>query len=93
MENKYIEEQRYLKAKKKVKEIKGFYVHLTLYLLNTPLIITVNLLTSPQFHWFWFSVLGWGIAIGIHAFLTFGDNLLGKDWEEEKIKELMNKKG
>ncbi len=91
MENKYIEEQRYLKAKKRVKEIKGFYVHLAVFLLNTPLIITVNLLVSPYFHWFWFSVLGWGAAIGIHAFVTFNGALFGKDWEERKIKELMNK--
>ena len=90
MENKYIEEQKYLKAKKKVKEIKGFYIHLTLFLLNTPIIIAVNLLTSPQFQWFWFSVLGWGAAVGIHAFLAFNENLLGKDWEEKKIRELMN---
>ena len=92
MENKYIEEQKYLKAKKKVKEIKGFYIHLTLFLLNTPIIIAVNLLTYPHFQWFWFSVLGWGAAVGIHAFLAFNENLLGKDWEEKKIRELMNKK-
>ncbi|WP_442266190.1 2TM domain-containing protein [Tenacibaculum sp. ZS6-P6] len=92
MENNYIEEQRYLKAKKKVKEIKGFYVHLALYLLNTPIIVYTNLTFSPQFHWFWFSVLGWGVAIGIHAFLAFSDNLFSKEWEERKIKEIMNKK-
>lgn len=92
MENNYTEEKRYLRAKKKVKELKGFYIHLALYILNTPLIIVVNLMFSPQFHWFWFSVLGWGIAIGIHAFVVFSDRLLGKDWEERKIKELMDKK-
>ena len=27
MEEKYIEEQRYLKAKKRVKDVKGFYIH------------------------------------------------------------------
>ncbi|WP_075341396.1 2TM domain-containing protein [Tenacibaculum agarivorans] len=92
MENNYIEEQRYLKAKKKVKEIKGFYIHLALYILNTPIIVATNLIFVPQFHWFWFSVLGWGVAIGIHAFVTFSDRLFGKDWEERKIQELMSKK-
>jgi hypothetical protein len=28
MENKYIEEQKYLRAQKKIKRIKGFYWHL-----------------------------------------------------------------
>lgn len=91
MEGNFTEEKRYLKAKKKVKDIKGFYIHLALFVLNTPLIIAVNLLTSPWFHWFWFSTLGWGVAIGIHGFVVFGDNLFGKDWEERKIQELMNK--
>lgn len=31
-------------------------------------------------------MLGWGIGIAAHAVNTFG---IGKDWEEKKIKELM----
>lgn len=92
MENNYLEEQRYLKAKKRVKEIKGFYTHLAVYLLNIPVIIFVNLKFSPQFHWFWFSALGWGVAIVIHALVTFSNSFFSKDWEERKIKEIMEKK-
>lgn len=91
MEDKYTEEKRYLEAKKKVKDIKGFYIHFALFILNTPLLIAVNLVTAPYFQWFWFAVLGWGATIGIHAFLVFGDNFLGKDWEKKKIMELMEK--
>ena len=43
MERNYIEEQRYLKAKKRVKDIKGFYVHFTVFLLTMPIIISVLL--------------------------------------------------
>ena len=38
--------------------------------------------------WFW-----WGIGILFQALSTFGvPFLLGKDWEERKIKEYMNEK-
>ena len=33
MEKEYLKEQQYLNAKKRVKEIKGFYSHLLIYIL------------------------------------------------------------
>ncbi|MDY0779230.1 2TM domain-containing protein [Tenacibaculum sp. IB213877] len=91
METQFVKEQQFLRAKKKVKEIKTFYTHLLAYVLTMPIVVTVNLIFVPQFHWFWFPVLGWATAILIHWFTVFGKNFigLGKDWEERKIKELM----
>ena len=38
---------------------------------------------------FW-SLLGWGIGLFIHAALVFKFlTFIGKDWEERKIKEFM----
>lgn len=94
MEVKFDKEQRYIKAKKRVKDIKGFYVHLFIYLLTMPVIIGVNLVFVPSFHWFWFSVFGWGVGLFFHWLGVFGFNKigLGKDWEERKIREFMNEK-
>lgn len=91
IENNFIEEQRYLKAKKRVEDIKGFYVHLALYCFCIPILIAVNLIFSPQFHWFWFSTIGWALAIFFHWLGVFGFKKLGfnKDWEKRKIEELM----
>ena len=91
MQQDFTQEQEYLKARKQVKEIKGFYIHLFVYIIVIPIIITVNLMFSPGFHWFWFSVLGWGFGLLIHWFVVLGFKKLGfgKDWEEKKIKELM----
>ncbi len=37
--------------------------------------------------WFW-----WGIGLAIHGFKTFGyDIFFGKNWEEKKVQELMDK--
>ncbi|MGK0414080.1 MAG: hypothetical protein ACJA1B_002300 [Polaribacter sp.] len=41
MENSYIEEQEYIKAKKKVKEIKDFYMHLAAYILVNIVLTTI----------------------------------------------------
>lgn len=93
MELDFIEQQRYLKTKKRVKRIKGFYTHLSIYCLVIPIIIFVNLKYEPHFHWFWFSALGWGTGLFFHWLSVFGFNLVGfgKDWEEKKIKEFMKK--
>ena len=82
----------YDKARRKVKEIKGFYINLASYIIVVPILIYVNLTFSPQFHWFWFSAAGWGIGVITHGMGAFGYYpFLGRDWEEKKLKELMDK--
>ena len=92
MEIDNLKQERYYKAQKRVKEIKGFYVHLTIYCLVMPVIIFINLKYVPHFHWFWFSVFGWGMGLFFHWLGIFGFRLIGfgKNWEERKIKEFMN---
>lgn len=94
MESNFNQEQNYIKAKKRVDDIKGFYSHLIVYIVINPIIIFVNYTFVPQFLWFWFTLLGWGLGLFFHWLGVFGFQMLGfgKDWEERKIKELMNKK-
>ena len=94
MESNFTQQQRYLKAQKRVKDIKGFYSHLTVYCTIIPVIVFMNLKFEPSFHWFWFSVCGWGSGLFIHWLIVFGFNLIGigKNWEERKINEFMNEK-
>lgn len=93
MESNFTKEQQYIKARKKVEEIKGFYIHLVVFAIVMPVIIYVNLRFVPQFHWFWFSLIGWGMGVFFHWFGVMGmDKLgLGKDWEDRKVREYMNK--
>jgi hypothetical protein len=92
MEMKFTKDQKYKQAKKQVKKIKGFYMHLSVYSIIIPTIIFINLKFEPHFHWFWFSLLGWGTGLLIHWLNVFGFNLLGigSNWENKKIKEMMN---
>ena len=91
MEKNYIEEQAYIKAKKKVKEIKGFYMHLAVMVFSLPIVITVNLMFVPGFHFFWLAAFGMLFSVVIHWLQVFGFSKLGfgEDWEENKIKEIM----
>ncbi len=92
MKVNYTAEERYVRAKKKVDAIKGFYWNLISYCLVIPFLIFINLMTAPEYLWFWWPMLGWAIGLAFHAFGVFGGNILfGKDWEERKIKEIMDK--
>lgn len=86
------EKLRFIKAQKRVQQIKEFYSHLLVYMIIIPILIVINLKYTPNYHWFWFSMIGWGVGLALHALQIFeGYKLfLGKDWEENKIKELMN---
>jgi hypothetical protein len=92
MENINQEEERYYKAKKKVAEIKGFYGNLVAYIAVNIGLVVINLLTSPEHLWFYWPLLGWGIGLVFHGMKVFNYMpFFGKDWEDKKIKEFMDK--
>lgn len=91
MENKYQTEDRYYVAKKKVNEIKGFYGNLASYILVNVILLVINLVTSPEYLWFFWPLFGWGIGVLIHGMSVFQWlPFFGKEWEEKKIKEFMD---
>ena len=92
METKYAEAERYYKVQERVKEIRKFYEHLTVYVLCNPIVIVVNLMTSPGYLYFWYSLLGWGVAIILHGLKVFDCfPFLNKEWERRKIDEILEK--
>ena len=92
MERNLSEEDKYIEAKKKVENIKGFYGNLVAFILVNAVLIFINLYTSPSYLWFFWPLLWWGLGVLIHGLKVF-ELLpsLGKDWEERKIKEFMEK--
>ena len=97
MEKNYIEKDRYERAEKRVKRIKGFYTHAIVYVVINIMLVIVkiqNLDSRESFlQWQNFTTLFfWGIGLLAHGLSIFTPNfMLGKDWEERKIKELMEK--
>lgn len=97
MERDYLEEDRYLRAEKRVKEIKGFYWHLFWYLaVNMFSCVSIIINLGVEENFFQYGHIGiaffWGIGIIFHWLTVFGKNFVfSKDWEKQKIKEFMDK--
>jgi len=86
-------DEKYKEAKGRVKELKDFYRNLLTYVGVNILLIIINLITSPGNLWFYWVTIFWGIGIVLHASKVFilKGKFLGKEWEEKKIKEIMEK--
>jgi len=85
-------DKSYLRAQEKVKKLRGFYGNLTSYCIIIPALAVFNFLSNSGFPWVIFPAIGWGIGLLFHGMEVFGYNpLLGKDWEEKKIKEFMQR--
>lgn len=86
-----VEETSYERARRRMEELKGFYVHLGVYLAVNLGLFLINYLTSRGNWWFYWPLIGWGIAVVIHAFTVFGvERLFGRSWEQRKIQQLMD---
>ena len=89
---------RYDMAYKRVKRIKGFYVHALVYfLVNAFILISAfnRSMIGDEVFWqwqTWNTVFFWGIGLFAHGLSVFGRNVFfGSDWEEKKIQEFMDK--
>ncbi len=101
MQTNYNEEQKYILAKKRVEKIKGFYIHLMVYIIVNIFLSTIIIygLISEEHYTFTKSIthIGvystwffWGIGIFFHWMGVFATkSFLGKNWEEKKIRKIM----
>ena len=93
-QERFLREDAYLRAKQRVKKIKGFYSHLAVYLIINTFIIGIIVINGNSF---WnianFSTaFFWGIGLAFHALGVFGKNIIfGKNWEDKKIREYLEK--
>ena len=83
---------RYEEALCHVREVRGFYTHLLVYVLVIGGLATLNLLTNPGRLWFGFAAAGWGIGLAVHAISVFAlRGWLGRDWQERKVREYLER--
>ncbi|AFL81647.1 hypothetical protein Aeqsu_2187 [Aequorivita sublithincola DSM 14238] len=89
----------YLRAKKKVETLKGFYSHLTVYILVNAgiILVSANVFNSNPIDFSdwgnYVTTFFWGIGLVSHALylifvLNVRNNFL-KDWEEKKIMQFL----
>ncbi len=100
MENRNDEKMK--RAKKRVEELKGFYIHLTVYILVNTFISAMKIVRDlgdgesfGEAFWdfgtfaVWFF---WGIGMFFHGVKVFSYNpFFGKDWERRQIQKYMDK--
>ncbi|BAO74249.1 2TM domain-containing protein [Winogradskyella sp. PG-2] len=86
-------EEAYLRAKKKVDSLIGFYWHLAAYVVvNLFLIILIGVNVGFSGFGPYATAFFWGIGLVFHFIGVFGpDFFFGKDWEKRKVEEYMDK--
>ncbi len=84
-----MDEEKYKRAKARVEELRKFYAHLISYIVVNIVLVAINLVTSPNQLWFYWVTAFWGIGLIWHAIRVFGK--FGKEREEKKIEEIMEK--
>ncbi len=82
----------YERAKKRVKDIKGFYIHALVYVLVNALILFLKFQKTGNFDIKDWGIGLWGFGLAVHGLSVFLPSfILGRDWEERKIREIMEK--
>ncbi|SDS67497.1 2TM domain-containing protein [Formosa sp. Hel1_31_208] len=87
-------EEAYLRAQKKVKSLIGFYWHFASYVIVNLFIIILIVSNGGKLWSFgtFATAFFWGIGLFFHFLGVYGpDFFFGKNWEERKIKEIMEK--
>lgn len=87
-------EKEYRIARKKIRNISGFYQHLGSYIAVGLFFVAMNMATSFGEWWFQFPMLAWGIGLASHYVATFGIpgvSSATQNWEERAIQEEMER--
>jgi len=92
-DNSEHKENKYFRAKERVVEIKKFYTSLMFYIVFIAFLAGLNYYTNEfRYAWFLWAAFGWGIGLCFQAAKAFRwAPFMDKEWEEKKIKELMEK--
>jgi hypothetical protein len=86
------QDARLERAKKQVAAIKGFYIHLGVFVLVIAGLLAINAADGGPW-WVQWVFLGWGIGVVAHALAVFGRAPRAvADWEERKAKQLANQR-
>ena len=88
-------QEAYQRAKKRVTAKVGLYRHLTIYIAVNILLIIINVSTSTEYLWFIWPLMGWGLAVVLHALSVFAfsdesgvtEKMIEKEMEREAAKQ------
>ncbi|GEQ85907.1 histidine kinase [Patiriisocius marinistellae] len=99
------EHLKYKQARERIETLKGFYKHLTAYLVINFLLISyrfyrfssrsTDAINEDFYNWIDWNVFGtaifWGIGLAIHALYVYQFKFgFIKKWEQQKMEQFMN---
>lgn len=83
------EQTEYEWARRRAEAVRGFNVHVAIYLVVNLVLMVIDLLT-PGGYWFYWPLIGWGLWVVAHGISVHGGTRLwGREWEERKIKQFL----
>ncbi len=75
-----------------VRDIKGFYSHLVVYLIAIAAMAGFNLY-SGGYPWFIWPALGWGLGVASHGLCVFEVfSLFGVNWEKRQVEKRLERR-
>ena len=82
-------EEALRRARKRVKDIRSFYVSAMMYCIVIPSLWAFNLISGGKI-WAHWPTIGWGIGLTAHGLSVFaGQSFFGTEWEQKKVDEIM----
>jgi hypothetical protein len=82
-------------AESRVGQKKGFFIHLTVYIVINAFLVIIWAVTSSVskywFPWFVFPLAGWGVGLLFHGLNVFVFPKSGGDWEQREIRREMDR--
>ena len=72
-------EERRNAAIKRVKAKREFRTHLAVYIIVNAVLVVIWFLSSADYFWPIWSILGWGIGLAFHAWNTFFERPISED--------------
>ncbi len=89
-----IEDASYQAALRTVQRKLRFFSHLMVYVVTICLLIAINLLTTPNYFWAIWPMLGWGIGVAMHwmqAYFCGQMGALQRRMLENELREISKK--
>jgi hypothetical protein len=91
MDDHDAKDERFLSARRQARALRAFYMHAMVFGLVNAGLFLIDLLTGDGW-WFFWPLLGWGVALAIQAVAVFGRvSPFGPEWEARKAREIMER--
>jgi hypothetical protein len=83
-----LHEEALTRARERVEELKGFYIHLAIYVVINVGLYVIDFAQGDGLQWAYWVTIGWGIGILVHLVsLIIEQSRFTARWEARKVAE------